>query len=82
MRAVPTFRARSVDLVAGASRGFVGTPGLPPPIRARLEAAFAAALAESVFLRDAERAGMPLRRLVGGPYAAMIAETEAGLRRL
>ena len=79
---VPTFRAQGFDLVAGASRGFVGTPGLPPPIRARLEAGFAAALAESAFLRDAERAGMPLRPLVGAPYAAMIAEMEGGLRRL
>jgi tripartite-type tricarboxylate transporter receptor subunit TctC len=79
---VPTFRVQGFDLVAGASRGFVGTPGLPPPIRARLESAFGAALAESAFLRDAERAGMPLRPLVGVPYAAMIAEMEAGLRRL
>ena len=79
---VPTFRAQGFDLVAGASRGFVATPGLPPAVRTRLEAAFAAALAESAFLRDAERAGMPLSPLVGARYAAMIAEMEGSLRRL
>ena len=79
---VPTFRAQGFDLVAGASRGFVATPGLLPAVRSRLEAAFAAALAESAFLRDAERAGMPLSPLVGARYAAMIAEMEGSLRRL
>ncbi|RAI58519.1 tripartite tricarboxylate transporter substrate binding protein [Roseicella frigidaeris] len=79
---VPTFREQGFDLVAGASRGFVGTPGLPAPMRARLEAAFAAALAEPAFLREAERAGMPLRILVGDAYAAMIAEMEGRLRHL
>lgn len=79
---VPTFRAQGFDLVAGASRGFVATPGLPAPIRLRLESAFAAALAYPAFLSDAARAGMPLSPLVGGKYAAMIAEMEFGLRRL
>jgi tripartite-type tricarboxylate transporter receptor subunit TctC len=69
-------------LVAGASRGFVATPGLPQAIRARLEAAFATALGQPDFLRDAERAGMPLRPLVGAAYAATIMEMEAGLRAL
>ncbi|MCB4821723.1 Bug family tripartite tricarboxylate transporter substrate binding protein [Roseicella aerolata] len=80
--AVPTFREQGFDLVAGASRGFVATPGLPAPIRARLESAFAAALAEPAFLREAERVGMPLRPLIGGAYAGMIAEMEGALRAL
>ena len=79
---VPTFREQGFDLIAGASRGFIGTPGLPGPMRARLEAAFAAALDEPDFRRDAERAGMPLRILLGGAYASMIGEMEANLRRL
>lgn len=80
--AVATFREQGIALVAGASRGFVATPGLPPAMVARLEAAFAQALAEPAFQRDAERAGMPLRPLVGAPYRAMIAGMDAGLRTL
>ncbi|MDI3305832.1 MAG: tripartite tricarboxylate transporter substrate binding protein [Acetobacteraceae bacterium] len=59
---VPTFREQGFDLVAGASRGIVGPPGLPDPIRLRLEAAFAAALADPAFLKEAERLSLPLRR--------------------
>jgi tripartite-type tricarboxylate transporter receptor subunit TctC len=80
--AVPTFREQGFDFVAGASRGFVAPPGLPAGIRERLEAAFAAALAEPGFLAEAERLAMPLRPLVGGAYAAMIAEMDASLRAL
>ena len=78
---MPTFREQGFDFVAAASRGFVGPPGLPAAIRHRLEAAFAAALAEPGFLADAERLAMPLRPLVGGAYASMIAEMDASLAR-
>jgi tripartite-type tricarboxylate transporter receptor subunit TctC len=33
----PTFREQGFDLVSGASRGLVGPPGMPAPVRARLE---------------------------------------------
>ncbi|MDO9707188.1 tripartite tricarboxylate transporter substrate binding protein [Paracraurococcus lichenis] len=79
---IPTFREQGIELVAGASRGFIAGPGLPVPIRARFEAAFAAALADPAFLREAERVGMPLRPLIGPAYAAMIGEMEASLRQL
>lgn len=79
---VPTFRELGLDLIMGASRGFVGPPGLPRPIVERLEAAFAAALADPDFLREAERTGLPLRPLVGAAYREMAAETEATLRHL
>ena len=79
---VPTFRELGLDLIMGASRGFVGPPGLPRPIVERLEAAFAAALADPDFLREAERTGLPLRPLVGAAYRDMAAETEATLRHL
>ena len=72
----------SRDCVAGASRGFVSPPGLTAGIRHRLEAAFAAALAEPGFLAEAERLAMPLRPLIGSAYAAMIAEMDAALRAL
>ena len=80
--AVPTFREQGFDFVAGASRGFIGTPGLPAEMRQRYEAAFTAALAEPVFLADAARLAMPLRPLIGGAYAAMIDEMELALRAL
>jgi tripartite-type tricarboxylate transporter receptor subunit TctC len=80
--AVPTFREQGFDFAAAASRGFVAPPGLPAGIRQRLEAAFAAALAEPGFLADAGRLAMPLRPLVGGAYASMIADMDTSLRAL
>jgi tripartite-type tricarboxylate transporter receptor subunit TctC len=82
LRDVPTFREQGFDLVASASRGIVAPPGLPAPIRERLEGAFAAALADPGFLRDAERLSLPLRPLVGEAYRGMIAEMDDSLRRL
>jgi tripartite-type tricarboxylate transporter receptor subunit TctC len=79
---VPTFRELGFDLVMGASRGFVGPPSLPPPVAERLEAAFAAALADPGFLREAERTGLPLRPLVGTAYRKMAVETETTMRDL
>ncbi|RYI99275.1 MAG: tripartite tricarboxylate transporter substrate binding protein [Acetobacteraceae bacterium] len=79
---VPTFREQGFDVVATASRGFVGPPGLPAPILARLEAAFTAVLADSAFLREAERLALPLRPLVGGAYRSMVAEMDASLQGL
>ena len=72
-------------LTAGESHGpalAATIEGLPAGIRERLEAAFAAALAEPGFLADAERLAMPLRPLVGGAYASMIAGMDASLRAL
>jgi tripartite-type tricarboxylate transporter receptor subunit TctC len=80
--AVPTFREQGFDFIAGASRGFVATPGIPIGIRQRLEAAFTGALSEPAFRADAEKLAMPLRPLVGGAYASMIAEMDASLRAL
>lgn len=79
---VPTFREQGFDIVAGASRGIVGPPGLPAAIAGRLEEAFRAAFADPEFLREAERAGLPLRLLVGGEYRAMVAETDRLVREL
>ncbi|MBX6744997.1 MAG: tripartite tricarboxylate transporter substrate binding protein, partial [Acetobacteraceae bacterium] len=79
---VPTFREQGFDLVAGASRGIVGPPGLSDPIRLRLEAAFAAALADPAFLKEAERLSLPLRPVIGAAYRDMIAKMDADLRSL
>ncbi len=79
---VPTFREQGINLIAAASRGFVAPPGLPPAIQARLEAAFTAALAEPAFIRDAERAAMPLRPVVGAAYRQMMLSMDENLRAL
>lgn len=79
---VPTFRELGFDLIAGASRGIVGPPGIPEPIAARLREAFGEAMADPAFLREAERLAMPLRPLVGEDYRRMAAEVDAQLREL
>lgn len=79
---VPTFREQGYDIVAGSSRGIAGPPGLPPEIRARLERAFAAALADPAFLQEAERSSLPLRPLVGAAYRDMAAQVETSVRAI
>jgi tripartite-type tricarboxylate transporter receptor subunit TctC len=78
----PTFRELGFDIVAGASRGLVGPPGIPEPIAARLREALGGAMADPAFLRDAERLVMPLRPLLGEEYRAMAAAVDAQLRAL
>ena len=46
------------------------------------EQAFAAALADPAFLREAERAFLPLRPLVGPAYRDMAAKVETTVRAL
>lgn len=77
---VPTFRELGLDIVHGAARGIVGPPGLPQPIVERLTAAFAVALRDAEFQREARRLFMPLRPLIGAEYRAMAQETEERLR--
>ncbi|HYF06881.1 MAG TPA: tripartite tricarboxylate transporter substrate binding protein [Acetobacteraceae bacterium] len=79
---IATFREQGFDLLVGASRGFVGPPGIPPPIRARMEEAFTGALADPGFRAEAERATMPLRPLIGTQYRDMIARMDEGLKAL
>ena len=79
---VPTFREQGFDVISNASRGFVAPPGLPAPIRTRLEAAFTATLADPAFLREAERLFLPLRPLVGAAYRTMVAEMDLSLHEL
>jgi hypothetical protein len=66
---VPTFRELGLDIVHGASRGIVGPPGLPAEMAGRLERAFAAAMADEGFQREAQRSSMPLRPLSARPTA-------------
>jgi tripartite-type tricarboxylate transporter receptor subunit TctC len=80
--AVPTFREQGFDVLGGSARGIAGPPGLPAPIRARLEAAFREAMADPAFIAEAARLNLPLRPLVGEEYRAMMAADLAALRAL
>lgn len=79
---VPTFRELGLDLIAGASRGLVGPPGMPEPVAERLRAALGDAIADPGFQREAERLVMPLRPLLGAEYREMAAAVDAQLRTL
>lgn len=82
MAEVPTFREQGMDVVGGSARGFVGPPGLPPEIAARLIAAFRAILLEPGFLAEAERLNLPLRPLLGEEYKAAVMAEAAAARAL
>ena len=79
---VPTFKEQGFDFAAGASRGFVGPPGMPPAMVQHFEAAFRGALADPAFLAEAARATMPLRPVVGAEYRVMIAAMDERLKAL
>lgn len=79
---VPTLRELGLEVTGAASRGFLGPPGLPGPITARLEEAFRGALADPRFLAEAERQFIPLRPLVGAEYRRMAQGIEDTVRAL
>jgi tripartite-type tricarboxylate transporter receptor subunit TctC len=82
MAELPTYREQGIDIVGSASRGFAAPGNLPPAIRERLEATFAAVLADPAFVAEAERLGMPLMPVVGAEYRALVLRTEAEYRAL
>jgi tripartite-type tricarboxylate transporter receptor subunit TctC len=79
---LPTYREAGVDLVFSAGRGIFGPPGLPADIRSALEQAFAATFADPAWTQAAERAGLPLKTLVGSAYREAALGGEAALRAL
>jgi tripartite-type tricarboxylate transporter receptor subunit TctC len=79
---VPTFREQGFDLVGGSARGIAGPPGIPAPIREKLEQAFREAMADPAFIAEAARLNLPLRPLIGADYAQMMAQDLAALRAL
>ena len=80
--AVPSFREQGFAITGGSARGIAGPPGLPPAIRAALEAAFRDGMADPAFLADAAKLNLPLRPLIGAEHAAMMAADLASLRTL
>jgi tripartite-type tricarboxylate transporter receptor subunit TctC len=79
---VPTFREQGFDLTGGSARGIAGPPGIPAPIREKLEQAFREAMADPAFIAEAARLNLPLRPLIGADYAQMMAQDLAALRAL
>jgi tripartite-type tricarboxylate transporter receptor subunit TctC len=78
----PTLKEQGLELVSGATRGIAAPGGLPSEVTARLEAAFAAALADPGFVQEAERVGLPLAPEIGAAYRRTVLATEADLRGL
>jgi len=82
MADVPTFREQGMDVLGGSARGFVGPPGLPPEIAARLIGAFRTILSDPAFLAEAERLNLPLRPLLGEEYKAAVLAEAASAKAL
>ncbi len=80
--AVPTLKEQGLDVISGATRGIAAPGGLPAEVTARLERAFAAAMADPAFVREAERVGLPLAPEIGAEYRADVLREEAQLRAL
>lgn len=79
---VPTFREEGLEVLNGAERGMIAPPGLPDAITSRLTAAFAVALRDTDFLREAKRQFMPLHTVIGADYRALAQRTEDQLKTL
>lgn len=79
---VPTFREQGQNVVSGATRGIVAPPGLPAEMRTRLEAAFAAAMSDPDFVKEAERLGLPLAPRIGNDFRSDVVALERDLRGL
>ncbi len=80
--AVPTFREQGIDMVAGSVRGVIGPPNMPAALRDRFRAAFAEALADPAWLREAARLSLPLRVMSGEAQQALFLADDAKLRAL
>jgi tripartite-type tricarboxylate transporter receptor subunit TctC len=78
----PTFREQGIDMVAGSTRGIIAPPGLPPELRDRFRAAFAEALSDPAWLREADRLSLPFRVLSGEDQQRVFYEDDAKLRAL
>lgn len=79
---VPTFREEGFDVLNGAERGMIAPPGVPEAITSRLTSAFAVAVRDTDFLREARRQFFPLHVLIGADYRAMAQQTEDHLQLL
>jgi tripartite-type tricarboxylate transporter receptor subunit TctC len=79
---VPTLREQGLDVISGATRGFIAPPNLPAEVATRLEVAFRTALADPGFVHEAERMGLPLAPQIGEEYRRTVLASERDLRAL
>lgn len=82
MAEVSTFREQGFDVLGGSARGFVGPPGLPAEMEARLVEAFRALLADPGFQKEAAELNLPLRPFVGAEYREAVLQEAAVVRDL
>ena len=81
-RDIPTFREQGIDMVAGSTRGVIAPPGLPAALRDRFRTAFAEALADPAWHKEAERLSLPLRIMSGEEQQRVFLEDDRKLRAL
>jgi tripartite-type tricarboxylate transporter receptor subunit TctC len=79
---VPTFREQGVDVVAGSIRGVIAPPGMADALRDRFRAAFAEALADPAWIKEAARLSLPLRVMSGEQQRQVFLEDDVKLREL
>jgi tripartite-type tricarboxylate transporter receptor subunit TctC len=79
---VPTFREQNVDLVAASVRGVIGPPAMPDEMRDRFRQAFAGALADPAWVKEAARLSLPLRIMDGEEQRRVFLDDDAKLRDL
>ncbi|MFC3125548.1 tripartite tricarboxylate transporter substrate binding protein [Pseudoroseomonas globiformis] len=79
---VPTFREQGIDMVAGSVRGVIGPPGMQSALRDRFRTAFAEALSDPAWIREAARLSLPLRVMTGEEQRSLYLEDDARLRAL
>ncbi|HWL79611.1 MAG TPA: tripartite tricarboxylate transporter substrate binding protein [Roseomonas sp.] len=79
---VPTFQEQGIDVVAGSVRGVIGPPGMPDALRDRFRAAFAEALADPAWLREAARLSLPLHVMDGEEQRRVFLADDVKLRAL
>jgi tripartite-type tricarboxylate transporter receptor subunit TctC len=77
-----TFREQGIDVVAASTRGVIAPPGMSEALRDRFREAFAAALADPAWIREAARLSLPLRVMGGEEQRRVFLEDDAKLRDL
>ncbi len=70
--AVPTLREIGIDWEYPSIMGIVAPPGLPPAVRAKLEATFTAAARTEEFTQFMTKIQMPMRVVAGQPFEETI----------
>lgn len=79
---IPTFREQGIDMVAGSVRGVIAPPGMSAELRDRFRKAFAEALADPAWVKEAARLSLPLRVMSGEEQQKVFLADDVKLRAL